>query len=479
MSVRKFFLLAGCLLLIFSLASCNTEQTDDDTGAETETAIVVNAALVEEGALSQMTVITGQLEAITTSNVAPSGSGGKVESVNVQIGSQVSKGQTLVTLEFPSKASLLAAISQAEQGVEQAKVALSVSQASINQAQQGAEQAKAGLSVSQATIKQAEQGVEQAKVGLASAKVDYDQAVSNYERGKELLAGEVISQGGPTGFEIAFEVPYQKAKVNYEQLAPANVASAEAAAAAARESYQVTLAAVSAAEASVASAKEAYQVALAAVNTAEAGVGTARENYNAQLNNTYINSPISGVVTAVNVKPGEIASAAAPTPVVTVVDLSRVQVKTNVTEGQINKISQGQQVPVLVKSASPDPFNGTITNIALAADTATKSYPIKVQIDNAQQLLKPGMFAEVQLEETRPQTLLVPSEAVTKKGSLDVVWVITEGRASSREVTLGSSDDQHTEIMTGLNLGEQIVTVGHNMLDEDTLVEIREQENQQ
>ena len=445
---RKFLLSVFCLILTLGLAGCNTQGDEADSAENTEVVVPVQSALPKEGSLTQVTVVTGQLEAITSSNVVPSGAGGKVESVNVQVGSQVRQGQTLVMLEFSSKASLEAAIRQAEQGVEQAKQG-------VKQAEQGVKQVEQGVG-------QAEQSVEQAKAGLASAKLDYDQAKANYERGQELLDGGVISQGGQTGFEVSFDNPYQKTKIAYEQVAPATLASANTALASAK-------AAVASAEATVASAE-------AAVAGAEAAVISAKEAYNVQSNNAYIKSPISGVVTAVNVKPGEMASSAVPT--LTIVNLSTVQVKTSVTEDQINKIEQGQQVPVLIKSASEEPFTGTITNIALAADASTKSYPIKVQIKNSEQLLKPGMFSEVQLTETLPQTLLVPSDAVVRKDSTDVVWVIKEGQATSREVTLGISDGKQTQILSGLKNGEQVVTVGQNMLDEKTKVKINNQETQ-
>ncbi|AGL03797.1 efflux RND transporter periplasmic adaptor subunit [Desulfoscipio gibsoniae] len=373
---------------MLTLAGCGKES--QQTG-EKETVIPIEATRVEKGVLNDITVVTGKLKALATSDVVPSGQGGKVLAVNVEVGSQVSQGQTLITLENTSKASLAAAINQAEEGVAQAQSSLEV------------------------------------------ARINYEQAAANYERGKQLYESGAIPEAGQAGFETAYEIPYKQAKVNYEETAPAALAAARAA------------------------------------------VALARERYQEQNNNSVIKSPISGVVTAVNVNPGELASSASQVPVVTVVNLSKVEVETTVTESLINKIKRGQEVPVTISAVSNKPFTGVIAKIALAADPTSKAYPIKVQINNSQQTLKPGMFAEVQIKNALPETLLIPRDAVVKKGDVDIVWVINKDRVKSCEVTVGASDGKKIQILKGLKEGEQVVTSGQNMLKDDTKVEIKSQ----
>lgn len=277
-----------------------------------------------------------------------------------------------------------------------------------------------------AAVQQAEQGVVQAESALEIARINYEMAAANYERGKRLYESGAIPAAGPTGFETAYEIPYKQAKIDYEQVKPAMVANARAALAMAREQY----------------------------------------------NNAFIKSPINGVVTAVNVNPGELASPASPVPVVSVVSLDKVVVKATVTEDQINKLKQGQEVPVLVGAVSAEPLTGVITNIALAADQVSKAYPIKVQLDNPDHLLKPGMFAQVNLEDEKDEVLLVPREAVINLGGRDIVWVIGDNKATSRPVTAGISDGKQIEIKSGLKEGEQVVVSGQDSLQENSLVEI-------
>ncbi|MCL2337538.1 MAG: efflux RND transporter periplasmic adaptor subunit, partial [Firmicutes bacterium] len=203
--------------------------------------------------------------------------------------------------------------------------------------------------------------------------------------------------------------------------------------------------------------------------TAQAGLESARANYD----HAFIKSPISGVVTAVNINPGELASPGSPTPVVTVINLDKVVVKATVTEGQINTLKQGQQVPVMVTAVSATPLTGVITDISPAADAASKAYPIKVQLDNKDHLLKPGMFAELRLSQSQPATLLAPKEAVVQIGGVDNVWIVVDGKATSQPVTTGSSDEKNIQILKGLKEGDQVVTSGQNMLQENAKVEIK------
>lgn len=361
-----------------TLTGCGKESGQE---GEEQSSIPVKTAAVEKGMLGDTTVVTGKLEALASSDVVPGGQGGKVDAVSVEVGHRVSKGQTLISLENVSQ---------------------------------------------QAAVQQAEQAVLQAESALELAGITYEQAKANYERGKELYQAGSISLGGTTGFETAFEIPYKKAKIDYEQVKPATLENAKAALAKAQDAY----------------------------------------------NNTFIKSPVNGVVTAINVDPGELASPASPVPAVSVVNLDKTIVKATVTEDQINKIAQGQEVPVLVSAVSDKPFTGVITNIALAADQVSKAYPIKVQINNPEHKLKPGMFAEVQLKNEQQEMLLVPRQAVIKMGGRDTVWVVNDNRVTSCLVTVGVSDGEVIGIKEGIEEGQQIVISGQDSLKENAQVEI-------
>lgn len=273
-----------------------------------------------------------------------------------------------------------------------------------------------------ASVAQAQAAANAAGSGREQAQSDYEVAKSNYERGQALLAQGAISQ---SDFDNKFALPYRKA----EELA-------------------------------LRGSGAQYSQALAALQLA-------RANYA----NSIITAPISGVITARNINPGELAGTS--TPVVAVVNLDKVVVQASVGEDKINELKMGDKVQVKVSAASPSPFEGTITNIALAASSSTKAFPIKIQIDNTNHVLKPGMFAEVPLSRSTAPALTVPREAVVNDSGKNYVWVINDGTVSKKEVSTGASDGVKIVITAGLSEGQDVAISGQEDLKEGLKVKVR------
>jgi len=129
----------------------------------------------------------------------------------------------------------------------------------------------------------------------------------------------------------------------------------------------------------------------AAVNLAQASLDKAVINYE----DSTVKAPISGTVTALNVKSGEYISP--QTPAVTIINLDEVQIKLFVNENKINDLKTGQPYKVSVPAIPGQTFQGKVTNISGAADTASKAYPVKITVKNPQHLIKDGMYACVYL----------------------------------------------------------------------------------
>jgi len=117
-----------------------------------------------------------------------------------------------------------------------------------------------------------------------------------------------------------------------------------------------------------------------------------------------------------------------------------------------------------------------VTNIAPGSDPVTKGFPVKIEIDNPDYVLKPGMFAEVKITSSEKEHLLVPREAVVKVGGKDVVWVIQENQAKMKEVGLGESDGKQIAVLSGLSEGEEVVVKGQGSLQEGISVNVRNNE---
>lgn len=265
----------------------------------------------------------------------------------------------------------------------------------------------------------------QAELALVNAEANFKVAEADYRRSKQLLDTAVIS---PQQFEQS-ERQYVQAKAAYE---------------AAQNSLDILI---------NATIPET-------IRQCEAQLEKARADFA----NSVIRAPISGVVTARHVNPGEMAG---PTqPVITLVNLNPVVVQANVNEDRINKISAGQVLKVRVGSVRNEPFTGTVTNIALAADPDTRAYPVKIQIENPQHVLKPGMFAEVYLHTGDEEGIIIPREALAASGEKNTVWVIKDGVVSLREVAPGHSDGQNVIIKSGLIEGEEVALTNLDSLKE-------------
>ncbi|OAT79844.1 hypothetical protein A6M21_15365 [Desulfotomaculum copahuensis] len=378
--------------------------------------LTVSTAKAETGYLSNDTVVSGKLEAVQSSEVVAK-MPGKVAAVFVDVGSTVQAGQPLVQLDNKD---LQDRVSQAQSGVSQA-------QAAVDQAQAGVQAAQAGAGTAQAA--------------LATARANYAVAQANYQRGQQLLAAGAIPQAD---FERLYELPYEKAKQDVENSAPSGVASNQAQQAQAQAGLKTAQAGLQAAQAALALAQQA-------------------------LHDSVITAPFSGVITARLVDPGEMANGA----VVSMVNLDKVVVKATVGEDVINQLKQGEKVQVKISAASGQPFTGVLTNISPAADPVTKAYPVKIEIDNANHILKPGMFAEVDLPRDRQKSLLVPRDAVVKDGDKSYVWVLKDGVVNRREVKTGDSDGTNIVITSGLTAGEDVVTAGQETLQDGARVTVK------
>jgi cobalt-zinc-cadmium efflux system membrane fusion protein len=272
----------------------------------------------------------------------------------------------------------------------------------------------------------------QAEYNLANTEAAFKTAEADFQRSKQLLDSNAIS------------------KQQFEQ--------SERACLQARASYE--------------SAQNALDILVGAtipetIRQYEAQLKKAQADYA----NTIISAPISGVVTARNVNPGELAS---PTQTaVTLVNLDTVVVQANVNEDQVNKMSAGQELKVKVGSVQNEPFTATVTNVALAANPSSKAYPVKIQIKNPLHILKPGMFAEVVLNINDEEGIIIPREALVKDGEKDYVCVIDNGRVARREVTAGHTDGKSVIVRSGLKEGEEVAITGTDTLKDGMIVSVQ------
>ncbi len=197
------------------------------------------------------------------------------------------------------------------------------------------------------------------------------------------------------------------------------------------------------------------------------------EGAQAQLSYSEIRSPIKGVVTDRPLYAGE--TAASGTPLITVMDTSALLAKIHLAQPQAQLLKNGDPASVTVPGLT-DPVPGKITLVSPALDPGSTTVEVWVRIENPKGTLRPGTAVHVSIGgRTDPKALVVPSEAlvVTTSGKPTVLVIGSDGVAHQTAVTTGISDSGMTQILTGLNTGQQVVTTGAASLDDGTKVQVK------
>lgn len=181
---------------------------------------------------------------------------------------------------------------------------------------------------------------------------------------------------------------------------------------------------------------------------------------------TQIVAPIAGVVAKRHVVAGEKLSA--EQPVLTVVDLGRLELAGAVGTHEVSQLAAGMAVKVMVEGV-PEPRVGKLARIAPAAEPGTRSIGVTIELDNPKETLRAGQYAlaSVQLSDpTRRMTL--PSTAVGNTAGQDHVWVIEAGALARRAVTLGRRDPREgrVEVLQGVESASQVLAARFENLRE-------------
>lgn len=207
---------------------------------------------------------------------------------------------------------------------------------------------------------------------------------------------------------------------------------------------------------------------------AELNFQVSKSTYDNLLENTILRSPISGVVSARNYDRGDMFGMAAP--IFTVQQITPVKILVGISEGDYTKVKKGDNVTLTVDALPGKTFSGSIKRIYPTIDPMTHTVNIEVNVPNQNRELRPGMYAKVNVTFGHSSSIVVPDAAVVRlQGSGQRnVFVVENGVAVQREVTLGRHFDSQYEILSGLEVGEQVVVKGGSALRNGAAVEVIE-----
>lgn len=204
---------------------------------------------------------------------------------------------------------------------------------------------------------------------------------------------------------------------------------------------------------------------LAEVKVNEAQVAAAR----ARIANSRILAPFSGRVGLRRVSPGSFVNNA--TVITTLDDVSTIKLDFSVPETFLTVVEDG--MTIIAKSVVyPDRvFEGRVASIDTRLDPVSRAVQVRAVIPNEDGAIKPGMFMTIDLQRSRGAVLVAPEQAIVPEGSMQYVFVVNDGIAEKRAVTLGRRIPGYVVISDGLSAGETVVTEGTGKLREGSAVE--------
>jgi len=201
---------------------------------------------------------------------------------------------------------------------------------------------------------------------------------------------------------------------------------------------------------------------------AQANLREAEVNYNHGITTSTTN----GVVNKVYVDPGEYIAEGAT--VADIVNVDTLRVNFNVPEADVRFLSEGSKAVVRLDTYPGREWEGTVDFVAWKADTATRTFRVRLVVNNRDGAIRPGMIARgAFVRRSVADALTAPLFSVLDKGGERVVFVERNGVAEARTVELGVIDGDRVEVRKGLAAGDRLIVVGHTEVEDGTKVNVR------
>jgi len=207
----------------------------------------------------------------------------------------------------------------------------------------------------------------------------------------------------------------------------------------------------------------------------------AKTSYQFLQENTQLKAPFSGVVSGKYFEDGEIysgspvASVGKPA-ILSIVQINQLKALIGISATYFPLIAKGMKADVKSEIYPDLTFDGEIYKIYPTIDNATKTFTVEVKIQNSNLKLRPGMFSKIQLNLGKGNAMLVPNIALVKQtGTNDMYMFVNKNNTAQKTlVKTGRMFDDKIEILEGLSIGDEIVVLGQNKLENLTPIEIKE-----
>lgn len=198
--------------------------------------------------------------------------------------------------------------------------------------------------------------------------------------------------------------------------------------------------------------------------------------YNNLVTNTYLVSPISGIVSARNYDAGDMYAMAQP--LFTVEQIRPVKIMVNAPEGLYGKIKKGQKVSINLDVYPDEEFEGNVRIIYPTINSGSRTFPVEIIIANNNERVRPGMFARVTFKYGTERNVVVPDIAIVKQsGSGDrYIYTVENGKVVFHKVKLGRVIGTEQEVKSGIEEGAMVIIEGQFVVTNGQEVDSKEGE---
>ncbi|HKX16826.1 MAG TPA: efflux RND transporter periplasmic adaptor subunit [bacterium] len=425
-TVWIWLIVAGIVLAAGLVVSRGSTPKPSAPGAQSGSrrpAPFVVTGHAQRTSLARALQLTASITSLAQSVIFPKTSG-YLLAVTVRPGDPVRPGEVLALIDH---AQLDAQVAQA--------------QASLTAAENAVQTARAQLAAARAQRVNAEAGIASAKAAVVKSEASLADMQATYDR-----AAVLAKQGA---------------------IAQQNLDDAKAQVVSAQATLDASRAQVGQARAQLDAAREQETASASQVRTQQAlanNAAAALDNARVQLQYATITAPFGGVVVSRQLDPGAYVTPGTSTSILTIADLDHLDVVLNVGSPDLPMIRKGDPVKILIDAYPGRIFSGAVNRIAGGADPVTRTVQVEVDIDNPQHLLRPGMYATVQLSAGSRQALVVPLSAVQSSGSQHWVWLVENGKSVQQYVDVGQATGEVVEITGGLQPTDTLIVRGADLV---------------
>ncbi|MFQ6091576.1 MAG: efflux RND transporter periplasmic adaptor subunit [bacterium] len=186
-----------------------------------------------------------------------------------------------------------------------------------------------------------------------------------------------------------------------------------------------------------------------------------------------ITAPISGVITERLIRIGNQVNA--NQKVFAVANFDPLVAVVFIPESKMRRLKVGQPVKILIDADGDELHQGRVARISPVVDPTSGTVKATIEVGGSRDSLKPGMFCRLKIiTETRTDAVVIPKRALVSDDGEQAVFVVANNLARKRMVEVGFDDEDRVEILSGLEEGEQVITIGQSGLKDSTKVEIIE-----